>query len=99
MHEVACLNTSDHLPILVTVEVLIDCTENTDDNSTRIDWTKAEVLGASLSFQAAVSEIVNSLIRSVHESIDSINEEVQFVMKYIVDAAKQTLPCVKTTTQ
>ena len=95
VHEVACLNTSDHLPISVTVEVPIYCTENTDDNSARIDWTKAELSSATVSFQAAVSEIVNQLIGSMHDSIDSINEEIQLVTKHIVNAAKQTLPCVK----
>ena len=95
VHGVACLNTSDHLPISVTVEVPVDCTENTDDNSARIDWTKAELSSATVSFQAAVSEIVNQLIGSMHDSIDSINEEIQLVTKHIVNAAKQTLPCVK----
>ena len=38
VHEVACLNTSDHLRILVTVEV----SERVSMNST---WTKAELSG------------------------------------------------------
>ena len=94
VHEVACLNTSDHLPLSVTMDVPTDSIENANDNSTRIDWTKAELSGAISSFQAAVTEKVNPLIDSMHDNIDSINAEIQLVTKHIADAANRTLPLV-----
>ena len=94
VHEVACLNTSDHLPLSVTMDVPTDSIENGNDNSTRIDWTKAELSGAISSFQAAVTEKVNPFIDSMHDNIDSINAEIQLVTKHIADAANRTLPHV-----
>ena len=95
VQEVACLNTSDHLPISVKIDIPTDFTENPDNSSTRIDWTKAELSGATLSYQAAVSEVVSPFISSMHDSMDSINDEIQLVSKHITDAAKRTLPCIK----
>ena len=31
----------------------------------------------------------------MHDSTDSINDEIQLVSKHITDAAKRTLPCIK----
>ena len=31
----------------------------------------------------------------MHDSTDSINDEIQLVSKHITDAAKHTLPCIK----
>lgn len=94
VHEETSLNTSDHLPISVKLDIPTDCVENLN-TFTRIDWTKAELSGATFSFQAAVSEIVSPFISSMHNSIDSINDEIQLVTRHIADAAKHTLPCVK----
>ena len=33
--------------------------------------------------------------RAMHDSMDSINDEIQLVSKHITDAAKHTLPCLK----
>ena len=95
VHEVACLNTSDHLPISVKIDIPTNFIENSDNNSTRIDWTKADLSGAIPSYQAAVSEVVTPFISSMHDSINSINDEIQLVSKHIIDAAKRTLPSIK----
>ena len=62
IHEVACLNMSDHVHLSVTVNVPTDSIELVNDLPTRIDWTKAKLSGATLSFQAAITDIVCPLI-------------------------------------
>lgn len=97
VHEETCLNTSDHLPISVKLDIPIDFVENSN-NSTRIDWTKAELSGATFSSQAAVSEIVSPFISSMHNSTDSINDEIQLVTRHSITYSRccqTTLPCVK----
>ena len=42
-----------------------------------------------------MSEVVSPFISFMHDSMDSINDEIQLVSKHITDAAKPTLPCIK----
>ena len=95
IHDVACLNTSDHLPLSVTVNVPTDSIELVNDLPTRIDWTKAEFSGASHSFQAAITDTVCPLIPSMHDNINSVNAEIKIVTKCIIDSAALILPKVK----
>ena len=50
IHEVACLNISDHLPLSVTVNVPTDSIELANDLPARIDWTKAKIYYALCSY-------------------------------------------------
>ena len=95
IHDVACLNTSDHLPLSVTVNVPTDSIELVNDLPTRIDWTKAEFSGATLSFQSAITDMVCPLIPSMHDNINSVNAEIKLVTKCIIDSAALILPKVK----
>ena len=95
IHEVACLNTSDHLPLSVTVNVPTDSIELVNDLPTRIDWTKAEFSGATLSFQAAITDMVCPLIPSMHDNINSVNAEIKLVTECIIDSAALILSKVK----
>jgi len=79
VREETCLNTSDHLPISVKLDIPTDCVEN-PNTFTRIDWSKTELSGATFSFQAAVFQIVIPFISSMPDSIDSINDEIQLVI-------------------
>ena len=47
VHDEACLNTSDHLPISVKLDIPTDSIES-PNASMRIDWTKADLSGATL---------------------------------------------------
>ena len=96
IHDDTDLNSSDHLPLSVTISCSVPTQFLKDPNWIRIDWAKAEKSGALLDFQKEVSDRLNPYIRRSHGSIDQIDQEIAHAAWLIVDAAQKTLPQLKT---
>ena len=80
----------------MTISCSIPTQFSKDPNWIRIDWAKAEKSGSLLDFQKEVSDRLNPYIRRSHGSNDQIDQEIAHAAWLIVDAAKKTLPQLKT---
>ena len=95
VHEDTDLNSSDHLPLSVTLSCTISTQFAKDPDWVRIDWAKAGESEAMLSFQRKVSERLQPYIQRSKGNIDHINREIEHVAWLITNAAQKTLPLLK----
>ena len=95
IHEDTDLNSSDHLPLSITLSCSIPTQFEKDSDWIRIDWTKAEKSGALLDFQKEVSNRLNIYIQRSRGDIEHIDKEITHVVWLIMDAAQKTLPQLK----
>ena len=79
VHEDTDLNSSDHLPLSVTLSCSIPTQFAKDPNWVRIDWAKAGESEAMLILQRAVSERLKPYIQGSKGNIDHINREIEEV--------------------
>ena len=89
IHEEADLNSSDHLPLSVTLSWHIPTQFAKDSNCTRIDWAKAEASGALQTFQNEIKETLSPYIGQLRGNLEQIDSEIKLVAWLITDA---TLP-------
>ena len=94
-HEEDNLNTSDHLPISVTISCEVATQHPQDPNLIRINWSKAEKSGALRVYQDAVKERLSPFIGRSRGSITQVECEIKHVAWLIKNAAEKTLPHFK----
>ena len=88
------LNTSDHLALSVSLSCDILTQFANDPNWIRIDWAKAEKSGAMLN-QKEVSDRLKPFTQRSRGNVDHIDREIGHVAWLIIDAARKTLPVLK----
>ena len=86
------MNSSDHLPLSVTLSCDISTQFAENPHQTRIDWAKAAKSDALINFQKEVSERLNPYIQRSRGNIEHIDREIRHVAWMIEDAAQKSLP-------
>ena len=88
------LNTSDHLPQSVQLE--FSCKpNNVPILGNRIDWSSVESSCALDTYQSEINDLVTPFLGRCHESIDSLNDEMEMIANNIKLSAEMILPTIR----
>ena len=99
-HELSPLNTSDHLPISIVLQIPVDsCKLHHSLQDQRIDWVKARGLRCVGTYQDLVSAVVHPLLGRMYDSPEQLDNEIIFVSQQLVQAARQVLPTLSRKTK
>lgn len=95
-HPMEDLNTSDHLP--VTVSLLYEgCSQeqsSTVQRKLRVDWDRARKCGFLEDFTDEVQAGLAPLLNGVYVDVEQLDKEIELVAGMLVDAAERHLPLV-----
>ena len=98
-HEMADLNTSDHLPLTASLVYSTvpkhEATENENAMPSRIDWAEAERNGAVLAFSAEIGHKLEPLFSKLYDDPSQIGAEIEQVAGILQKCAGRALPCVQ----
>lgn len=78
-HEEEDLNTSDHLPLSVSLSCHVPTQFTADSAWKRIDWTKAEASGALQTFQNEIASRLSPYIGQPRSDAEQIDNEIKHV--------------------
>ena len=92
VHNEEDLNTSDNLPLSVTLSCQIPTQFVQDSNRKRVDWANAEALGALHTFQDEIMSRLSPYIGGTRGTLEQIDIEIRLVAWLITDAAEKILP-------
>ena len=95
VHDQHDLNTSDHLPISVQVEVHPERGSHQPQTKPKVNWNKAKELNLIPAYAAAVNAIIPSFIGKSYDTVDEIDADICKVSKLLKEAAQKTLPELK----
>ena len=90
------LNTSDHLPLSVSLSY--NASIGTDDKSTlpkKIDWVEARKNGSLEAFTAEVQTRLEPLLLGIHDNTNEISGEIEHVAGILTEVAEKLLPCIQ----
>ena len=88
------LNTSDHLPQSVQLE--FSCKpNNVPILGNRIDWSSVESSCTLDTYQSEINDLVTPFLGRCHESIDSLNDEMEMIANNIRLSAEMILPTIR----
>lgn len=90
------LNTSDHLPLTVSIAYDATLGNNGSDlpSSKKIDWAKAEKTGALKVFSTAIRARLEPLLTRVYDNAEDISREIKQVATLLKDTAEGLLHCM-----
>ena len=94
-HSFDVLNTSDHLPLTVTLLYeAISAPSSSDSSSPRIDWDLVWKSEAREEYSRRIQESLNPLLRHsyMYDDISHINCEIKHVARILVNTAEEVLP-------
>ena len=92
-HEMTDLNTSDHLPITVSMAYYPDLVSDNHNKTSclyRIDWVEAEKCGVS-----EVYSKLEPLFNGVYNDAEMIGAEIEHLAGILQDCAAQLLPRIQ----
>ena len=96
-HDMADLNTSDHLPITACMAYQLDTvSDNHNEGFHKIDWVEAEKCGATSLFASEVRMKLEPLLNEVYNDIEMIRDKIESVAAILQDCAARLLPCIQT---
>ena len=95
-HEVADINTSDHLPITAVFNLpnTSSSTPVADMGQKKINWAQAMKSPKMSVYKDSVTALINPLLGRSYENIDEINNEISEVLRSIFEISLSTLPIV-----
>ena len=76
MHDQHDLNTSDHLPISVQVEVHPEYGSHQPQMKSKVNWNKAKELNLIPAYAAAVNAIIPSFIGKSYDTAEEIDVDI-----------------------
>ena len=91
IHEQDPLNSSDHLPLTVTLNHMTATMNPSSDSP----WRKAQESGAVSSFQASLMEKISPFADSMFSSVVEIEDNIQLVSEAVKETALETLPLIR----
>ena len=91
VHDQHDLNTSDHLPISVQVEVHPERGSHQPQTKPKVNWNKAKELNLIPAYAAAVNAIIPSFIGKSYDTLDEIDADICKVSKLLKEAAQKKL--------
>ena len=89
VHDQHDLNTSDHLPISVQVEVHPERGSHQPQTKPKVNWNKAKELNLIPAYAAAVNAIIPSFIGKSYDTLDEIDADICKVSKLLKEAAQK----------
>ena len=96
VHGMEDLNTSDHLPISVSLScpgsIPLDQCES---HWTKVDWRKAESSGALKAFRAELQIRVSPFLGVAYENEEHLDAQIKHVARIMVETAEETLPVIQ----
>ena len=95
VHDQHDLNTSDHLPISVQVEVHPEYGSHQPQMKSKVNWNKAKELDLIPAYAAAVNAIIPSFIGKSYDTAEEIDVDICKVSGLLKEAAQKTLPELK----
>ena len=87
------LNLSDHLPVLISLQ-LNALTEPTSCSQSKINLPKSVDRGKTQAYAVEVSKIVSPLLSTENQSISELNQEILAVSRALLMAASTYLPAI-----
>ena len=92
-------NTSDHLPLTVSLSYDVCSSMQIGNNDTlrykRIDWVEAEKGGALDKFSSEIRTRIEPLLIRVYDEEEVISNEIEQVARLLIDTAEKILSCVQ----
>ena len=95
-HEMADLNTSDHLPI--TASMLYKAHTGKDEGiftGRRVDWDYARKTGKVTEYVQEVCVRLTPLLCNVYEGVGQLDHKISDVVKILVEIAEKRLPLIR----
>ncbi len=95
-HRMDDLNTSDHLPLSVSLSYdVCQSTQGRSPSRMKIDWVEARKSGALDVFTDEVQTRLRPLFTGVYDSAEMISSEIERVAGILTEAAEELLPSVQ----
>ena len=96
-HPMEDLNTSDHLPLTVSLSNDVCSDGNTPGSSSykKIDWLGAEKNGDLAAFSAEITSRLETLYNRVYDDARSISSEIEQVASILKETADRLLPSIE----
>ena len=92
--EMADLNTSDHLPIVVSLDKCkSDAVNLAEDLGKRVSWGSLDDTSVG-KFVNEVSSLLNPLLNNGYSDVEEVGAEIEYVSKGLVECGFSTLPLV-----
>ena len=90
-HDTHPLNSSDHLPLSVTLSLSPTFNPHTSSQP-KLNWSTGEDDGSTLAYAAAVSEIIRPILGKSYSLITDLDTEICQVTNAVLSAASSTIP-------
>ena len=89
------MNTSDHLPISVKLEVNAGVVRLHSESTHRVNWKKAKESRLLSHYESTVSSGMAPFSAKTYDSVAEIEDDIQRVSELLKDVAREHLPRLK----